>query len=198
MKPKLILSNRLKINLIHISSASSKFHNIMNSKVDYGFTKLKADQFIIEQSKLINNFNYLIIRPGMIISHNTKNKFIYFLNYIFSKKFFLLVNPSPQFLLTDIDDLNSLLIESLDSNLNKISNLFYCINLNDLIISLENNMNIKIKLKKMPNLFLKALKPIINLNKNIKNLFLKYDDLKEDKLNSKMIDKIKSSIINFK
>lgn len=193
----IILTNSLKINLIHISSASSKYHNIINSKVDYGFTKLKADEFIIEQSKRIKNFNYLIIRPGMIISYKTKNKFIYLLNYIVKIKFFLLVNPSPQFLLTDIDDLNSLLIKSLDINLNKVLNLFYCINLNDLIILLETNMNIKINLIKIPNLFLKAFKPIINLNKNIKNLFLQYNDIKVDKLNNKMIDKIKSSIINF-
>ena len=42
----------------------------------------------------------------MIISHNTKiNLFTYLI--IFLVKNFSLVNPSPQFLLTDIDDLNS-------------------------------------------------------------------------------------------
>ncbi len=193
----IISLNSIKINLIHISSASSKYHNKINSRVDYGFTKLKADQFIIGQSKLIKNFNYLIIRPGMIISYKTNNKFIYLLNYIIRRKFFLLVHPSPQFLLTDIDDLNSLLIDSLDGTLNKILHSFYCINLNDLIISLESNMNIKINLIKIPYLFFKAFKLIIYFNKNIKNLFLKYDDIKVDKLNNKMIDKIKSSIKNF-
>lgn len=189
-----LIKDNFDIKLVHISSASSIFHKKINFKNDYGFTKYLGDQLIIQNLSQMPKFKFTILKPGIIISDESKNSFIFLLKTIFKFKFYFFLDPSPKFLVTDIDDLISVLHKTSFQLTNEEINIFKCICLNELIKRIQKIKNVNLIKLNINKFFYKIIKLILSTNKHSRNLFLEYEDIYIDNLEDRTINKIINSI----